>query len=464
MRIFNLCLTGLLTAYAVYSQKRYGDRKAGVMGTGFFAIAFYLDSIFWLIMKNAAVGSHPVPTGSGGMGAEPGIVFQLMGILISKSILAIGLTAWTIIGRDFAGETGDGLEAECDRGGQSEQVVRPGRIGWTTQPGQKVRPGRIGWTAQPEQAVRIGQPGRLGRAQRGWQYLDGLTVGIGVFFVMLAVECMRDGRDGFSAALRLFFLLALLAGYYVSLFLYRKKLYDRERMAEIQMQRDEANLYLRNVEEQYQRTRELWHDLKNHISLLGLLLQEEKYGEMADYLRIFGDDVDSLTLPVKSGNLVVDALLADKVAKAKREGVQVELSLCDLTGLPLKPDEICSLLGNLLDNALEANRQVPEGKFLSVECREKMDLYYIKVQNAATGNGNADLNAMQIQGSDKLRAWGTDRLPSRKTDRRNQVGHGLGLRSMERIVHACGGELAVERTESRFTVVVRLPRIPVSYI
>ena len=47
---------------------------------------------------------------------------------------------------------------------------------------------------------------------------------------------------------------------------------------------------------------------------------------------------------------------------------------------------------------------------------------------------------------------------------RNQVGHGLGLRSMERIVHACGGELAVERTESRFTAVVRLPRIPVSYI
>ncbi|MCI8543157.1 MAG: sensor histidine kinase [Lachnospiraceae bacterium] len=230
------------------------------------------------------------------------------------------------------------------------------------------------------------------------------------------------------------------------------------------MQRDEANLYLRNVEEQYQRTRELWHDLKNHISLLSLLLQEEKYGEMADYLRIFGDDVDSLTLPVKSGNLVVDALLADKVAKAKKEDIQVELSLCNLTGLSLKPDEICSLLGNLLDNALEANRQVPEGKFLSVECRERMDFYYIKVQNAAAGNRSADMKVMQVQGADKLRAQSADKLPSPKTDRRNQVGHGLGLRSMERIVHACGGELAVERTESQFTAVVRLPRIPVSYI
>ena len=409
MRIFNLCLTGLLTAYAVYSQKKYGDRKAGVMGTGFFAIAFYLDNIFWLIMKNAAVGSHPVPTGSGGMGAEPGMAFWLMGILISKSVVVIGLTAWTIIRQNFAVRSADGLG---------------------TQSGRE-------------------------ESGKGWQYLDGLTVGLGVFSVLLALECMGSGKEDFKVALRLVFLLLLLVGYYISLFFYRKKMHDRERMAAIQMQRDEANLYLRNVEEQYQRTRELWHDLKNHISLLSLLLQEEKYGEMADYLRIFGDDVDSLTLPVKSGNLVVDALLADKVAKAKKEDIQVEISLCDLTGLPLKPDEICSLLGNLLDNALEANGQVPEGKFLLVECRERMDFYYIKVQNAVAGNGGADLKAMQVQSADELL--------SPKTDRRNQVGHGLGLRSMERIVHACGGELAVERTESRFTVVVRLPRIPVLY-
>ena len=408
MRIFDLCVTGLLTIYTVYRQKEYGNIKSTVLGMGFFSIAFYLDSIFYLIMRNVAPGHYLV-------GADSGMAFQLMGMLISKSVIAIGLTAWTVIRRDFAGNMADGFEARPDR--------------------QKACGG-----------------------SGGWQYLDGLTAGIAVFSVMLALECMGAGRDEFAVALRLLFLLLLLAAYYVSVSFYRKKMDDRERKAAIEQQRDEANLYLRNVEEQYQRTRELWHDLKNHISLLSLLLQEEKYGEMADYLRIFGDDVDSLTLPVKSGNLVVDALLADKAAKAKKEGVQVELALCDLTELALKSDEICSLLGNLLDNALEANRQVPEGKFLSVEWRERMDFYYIKVQNAVAGNGSADRKAMQAQGADKLQAQSSDKLPSPKTDRRNQVGHGLGLRSMERIVHACDGELAVERTESRFTAVVRLPR------
>ena len=162
---------------------------------------------------------------------------------------------------------------------------------------------------------------------------------------------------------------------------------------------------------------------------------------MADYLRIFGEDVDGLTIPVRSGNPVVDALLADKSARAKRDKIRVELSLCDLTELSMNPDEICSLLGNLMDNALEASREVPEGRFLSVECRKSEDSYYIKVQNAAAPSPETAPSFLQ----------------SRKSDRRNQVGHGLGMRSMERIVHANGGELAVDRTENRFTVVVRLP-------
>ena len=71
--------------------------------------------------------------------------------------------------------------------------------------------------------------------------------------------------------------------------------------------------------------------------------------------------MDALVLPAKSGNLTVDALLADKVARARRAGIAVELILCDLEGLPLRPDEICGLFGNLLVNALESNSRVCEG-------------------------------------------------------------------------------------------------------
>lgn len=108
MRIFDLCVTGLLTIYTVYRQKEYGNIKSTVLGMGFFSIAFYLDSIFYLIMRNVAPGHYLV-------GADSGMAFQLMGMLISKSVIAIGLTAWTVIRRDFAGNMADGFEARPDR-------------------------------------------------------------------------------------------------------------------------------------------------------------------------------------------------------------------------------------------------------------------------------------------------------------------------------------------------------------
>ena len=189
MRIFDLCVTGLLTIYTVYRQKEYGNIKSTVLGMGFFSIAFYPDSIFYLIMRNVAPGHYLV-------GADSGMAFQLMGMLISKSVIAIGLTAWTVIRRDFAGNMADGFEARPDR--------------------QKACGG-----------------------SGGWQYLDGLTAGIAVFSVMLALECMGAGRDEFAVALRLLFLLLLLAAYYVSVSFYRKKMDDRERKAAIEQQRDE---------------------------------------------------------------------------------------------------------------------------------------------------------------------------------------------------------------------------------
>lgn len=161
---------------------------------------------------------------------------------------------------------------------------------------------------------------------------------------------------------------------------------------------------------------------------------------MEDYLRIFAEDVDGLALPMKSGNLVVDALLADKLAKAGKKGISVQLSLCDLTNLPLKPNEICGLFGNLLDNALEAGQQAEE-KFIAVECEETEYCYYIQVQNSMKN----------VQGEGGV-------FHSVKQDRRNQAGHGIGLRSVERIVHSCGGELLTDSTGNCFTAAVRLPK------
>ncbi len=280
--------------------------------------------------------------------------------------------------------------------------------------------------------------------ETGVCYSDMLTIAMAAFVMALTVLCRFMENGEADIWLKIIFLIVLLiffAGYVMSTYIHDRRQKEIRNAAKEAIARREADVYLENVENNYQRTRELWHDLKNHINLIKVLLEDEKYEELNDYLRVFNEDVDTLTLPVKSGNVVVDALLADKLGRAKKEGVTVtSLELCNLTGLHLKADDICGLLGNLLDNCLEANRKVAEGKFISVICKEQESCYYIKIENRApTGMG--------------------EELKTTKSDKRNQVGHGLGIRSVERIVHGYGGDLLVENHADVFTVVVKLPKM-----
>ena len=407
IKLLDWGITGFLTVYVILAQWRRNRKKACVIGMGFFVVAFYVDCIFSMIMEGVS-------------GAISRPLFQILGIVVSKSILVAALMMGRVLlasGR----ETGK-VEPEVLEIGKRKDIEN-------RESKEKNR--------ENNKESEEGNDGLI--------YLDCLTIGVHLFFVILTplILSPTSGHAGnFYRLFMLLFFLAVMLVYDMSLYFHGRKQRERARQTEDAARRYEADLYLRGVEDNYQRTRELWHDLKNHISLMNLLLQEKKYEQLRDYLRIFGEDVDSLTLPVKSGNLVVDALLADKLGRAKKENIAVELALCNLTGLRLRPDEICGLLGNLLDNALEANLQVTEGRFLEMDCRELEDCFYIRVRNATAGLVREENGVLQ----------------SGKSEKRNRVGHGIGLRSVERIVHSCGGEMAVDSGDACFTVVVRLPK------
>ncbi len=434
MEEISLALAGIMAMCAMAVYRKQGHVRSIIIGVGFFVVSCYIDGIFRIIMENGAGDSWKIP-------------LQGVGIFISKSMMLVLLIVLETLRRERQGagrpceSAGRGSETICQRARtcSGERLKAAGdQLGKMHLPQGKLYGGA-------QEGVRANS-GSLEENQRGWGYMDGLTLGVSLFFGILAWwgQGVGEGSADFNKALFSIFLLAALLGFYIFCWFYRGELGRKTLQSECNARRAETDMYLEGVENHYEMTRELWHDLKNHLNLLNLLLQEGKHEQMADYLRILGEDVDSLTLPIKSGNLVVDALLADKAARAKRERIQVEVSLCDLTSLTLRPHEICGLLGNLLDNALEANLQVKEGRFLRVTCRDRSGWYYVKVENAL--------------GKKPEREGAGTALESGKTDRRNRVGHGLGLRSAERIVHGCGGDMVVESGEGCFTVAVRLPK------
>lgn len=199
--------------------------------------------------------------------------------------------------------------------------------------------------------------------------------------------------------------------------------------------------YMQSVDEQYQRTRELWHDLKNHIGVLQILAQKQQYQEMEEYLSSFQKDVEQRMIPYKTGNSAVDALLSDKLYQMQRKGISVSMKLCPLATMRIPSRDLCVILGNLLDNAREAcepfARQDGEGH-VSVVLGQQDNFFYLNISNSAKESDEKNM------------------FVSKKTDMDNVVGHGLGLRSVERIVHQYGGFMATQYQDGQFVVCLRL--------
>lgn len=206
--------------------------------------------------------------------------------------------------------------------------------------------------------------------------------------------------------------------------------------------------YLKNVDTQYQRTRELWHDLKNHIGVLEILAKEGRISEMTDYLNSFKRDVEIRMIPTRTGCTAVDALLSDKLYHARRREIEVSLQLCSLSEMSMPAVDLCAILGNLLDNAIEACEACKacdghsEKSRIALRLKEQEDFYYLTVVNTSP---------------EPVREG--EGFVSGKKGKENGVGHGLGLRSVERIAHQYGGSVATDYQEGEFKVVVRLQKI-----
>ncbi len=196
--------------------------------------------------------------------------------------------------------------------------------------------------------------------------------------------------------------------------------------------------YFEEINNRYSQMRMLKHDINNHLSAMSLLLKEGRTEEAQKYLQEITNDLES-TIPVaRTGIHALDMILWNKISLAKEKSIVIRPTIDGmLTGLQITDYELCSLLGNLLDNAIEAVQKLQEeNRIISLRISRQLDMLCIFCENPFA--------TVQKEGN---------RFVTLKADHQN---HGLGLRQVKHIAHKYNGTVDIQTEDHIFSVSVLL--------
>ena len=127
-------------------------------------------------------------------------------------------------------------------------------------------------------------------------------------------------------------------------------------------QSDLMKKYCDEVENMYKQMRGWRHDYHNHIQAMQASMALGKYEEVNAYLRQLNDDLTNVDTVLKTGRVMVDAILNGKISLAAQNNIPVNAKAKIPENLKMNDIDLCVIIGNLLDNAIEENKRIEEDK------------------------------------------------------------------------------------------------------
>ena len=120
-------------------------------------------------------------------------------------------------------------------------------------------------------------------------------------------------------------------------------------------QRELIETHYQEVETMYKQIRGWRHDYRNHIQLMKVLAANGDMDAIKDYLDKLDTDLSTVDTVVKTGNAMADAILNSKISLAKSKGIAVKVDAHIPVKLKMSELDLCVIIGNLFDNAIDAS-------------------------------------------------------------------------------------------------------------
>ena len=204
-------------------------------------------------------------------------------------------------------------------------------------------------------------------------------------------------------------------------------------------QQELIETHYQEVDNMYRQMRGWRHDYRNHIQTMKAYAAEENWDAICRYLELLDEDLTTVDTVIKTGNAMTDAILNSKISLARSKEIQV---IAD-ADIPIKLNsseiDLCCIIGNLFDNAIEACMQLPkEKRLIRIYMDMKNTQLYISFTNFTAGK--------KLKKQENL-------FKSTKGE-----GHGLGLIRIDTIVNRLDGYISRNSEDGAFTTEILLPQ------
>lgn len=202
----------------------------------------------------------------------------------------------------------------------------------------------------------------------------------------------------------------------------------------------EENYHL--LSELYGENERLYHDMNHHLQMLYYLAQKSGDTEVMDYVTSVSTPINQLSDVIWSGVDIVDAILNHAIAEAHKSGITMDVNVEFPRNSSITSDDLCIILFNLLDNAMDAclacqNQKEHPPLTISVTIRLIHQFLMIKVENPCV---------QKPRGLSGL-------FFSTKPNTRH---HGIGLRNVRETAEKYGGNVEFDIRENTFVTSVLL--------
>lgn len=203
-------------------------------------------------------------------------------------------------------------------------------------------------------------------------------------------------------------------------------------------QRDLIEVHYAEVENMYHKIRGWRHDYRNHIQVLKAFLAKGDMEAIGKYLDELEQDLTTVDTVIKTGNPMADAILNSKISLANSRGIPVQADAHIPYALSISELDLCVILGNLFDNAIEASVKLPpEERQIRVYMDIKNNQLYLSFTNFTATKKLQKVNGL---------------FQSTKGE-----GHGFGLVRIDTIIERLDGYISRNSEDGAYTTEILIP-------